>query len=286
VEIHVKAPATSANLGPGFDCAGVAFELWNELVVDEADTLEVEVEGEGADEAPRDETHLGLRAFALIEPIGGKRFRFKNRIPFARGLGSSSSTIALGLVAATRWKGREPDPEQLLSLALQLELHADNLAASLLGGATLAWPEADGWRAQRVAETLPLEPLAIVPRHRVETPAARAALPKRVTHSDAAFSAGRAALLGAGLASGDRDLLKAAFHDRLHEPYRAENAPLLRAIHGDPPYGAAGVTLSGSGPTVIVWAYPDWAALCMDELVKRFQDAKVMRLKVAAKGAG
>jgi homoserine kinase len=285
VEIKVQAPATSANVGPGFDCAGVAFELWNELVVEEADALVVEVEGEGADEAPRDESHLGLRAFALIEPVAGKRFRFKNRIPFARGLGSSSATIALGLVAATRWKGREPDPEQLLALALELELHADNLAACLLGGATLAWTEGEGWRAQRIADSLALEPLAVVPHQRVETPAARAALPKQVPHADAAFSAGRAALLGAGLASGDRDLLKAAFHDKLHEPYRAENAPLLRAIHGDPPYGAAGVTLSGSGPTVIVWAYPDWAALCMDELVKRFQDCKVLRLRVAASGA-
>ncbi|MDX6504759.1 MAG: homoserine kinase [Gaiellaceae bacterium] len=285
MEIRVKAPATSANLGPGFDCAGVAFELWNELVVEEADALEVDVEGEGADEAPRDESHLGLRAFALVEPLAGKRFRFKNRIPFARGLGSSSATIALGLVAATRWQGREPDPEELLPLAMQLEPHADNLAPCLLGGATLAWEDEEGWRARRIADTLPLDALALVPQQRVETAAARAALPEQLSHADATFSAGRAALLGAALASGDRELLKAAFHDRLHEPYRAATAPLLRAIQGDPPMGAAGVTLSGSGPTVIVWAYPDWAANCMDELVKRFQDCKVLRLRVAASGA-
>jgi homoserine kinase len=285
MEIRVKAPATSANLGPGFDCAGVAFELWNELVVEEADGLEVEVDGEGAGEAPLDETHLGLRAFALVEPLAGKRFRFKNRIPFARGLGSSSATIALGLVAATRWQGREPDPEELLPLAMQLEPHADNLAPCLLGGATLAWAEDGRWRARRVADALALDALALVPQQRVETAAARAALPEQLSHSDATFSAGRAALLGAALASGDRELLKAAFHDRLHEPYRAATAPLLRAIQGDPPMGAAGVTLSGSGPTVIVWAYPDWAANCMDELVKRFQDCKVLRLKVAQTGS-
>jgi homoserine kinase len=285
VETRVKAPATSANLGPGFDCVGVAFELWNELVVEEAGALEVEVDGEGAGEAPRDETHLGLRAFALIEPVAGKRFRFKNRIPFARGLGSSSATIALGLVAATRWQGREPDPDELLPLAMQLEPHADNLAPCLLGGATLAWEGAERWRARRVADALALDALAIVPQTRVETAAARAALPEQLSHADATFSAGRAALLGAALASGDRELLKAAFHDRLHEPYRAATAPLLRAIQGDPPMGAAGVTLSGSGPTVIVWAYPDWSANCMDELVKRFQDSKVLRLKVAQTGA-
>jgi homoserine kinase len=285
VEIRVKAPATSANLGPGFDCAGVALELWNELVVEEADGVEVEVGGEGAGEAPHDETHLGLQAFALLEPVTGKRFTFRNRIPFARGLGSSSSTIALGLVAAARWQGREPDAEELLPLGMRLEPHADNLAPSLLGGAVLAWEDGDRWRARRVADGLPLDALAVIPRQRVETAAARAALPDQLSHADASFSAGRAALLGAALASGDRELLRAAFHDRLHEPYRAANAPLLRAIHGDPPMGAAGVTLSGSGPTVIVWAYPDWTAACMDELVKRFQDCKVLQLRVAGSGA-
>src|SRR4051794_29263769 len=285
MEIRVKAPATSANLGPGFDCAGAAFELWNELVVEEADALEVEVAGEGVDEAPRDESHLGLRAFALVEPVAGKRFSFRNRIPFARGLGSSSATIALGLAAAARWQGREPDPEELLPLAMELEPHADNLAPCLLGGAVLAWEDDGRWQARRIAAALALAALAVAPQQRVETAAARAALPAELSHADASFSAGRAALLGAALASGDRELLRAAFHDKLHEPYRAANAPLLRAIHGDPPMGAAGVTLSGSGPTVIVWAYPDWTAACMDELVKRFQDCKVLRLAVAKTGA-
>src|SRR4051812_24705466 len=199
MEIRVKAPATSANLGPGFDCAGAAFELWNELVVEEADALAVEVDGEGADEAPRDESHLGLRAFALVEPVSGKRFRFKNRIPFARGLGSSSATIALGLAAATRWQGRATDADELLPLAMQLEPHADNLAPCLLGGAVLAWEDGGAWCARRIADTLPLDAIAIVPQHRVETAAARAALPAQLPHADAAFSAGRAALLGAAL---------------------------------------------------------------------------------------
>src|SRR3954468_4455880 len=117
MEIRVKAPATSANLGPGFDCAGVALELWNELTVEGADAVEVEVAGEGAEEAPRDETHLGLQAFVLLEPVAGKRFSFRNRIPFARGLGSSSATIVLGLAAAARWQGRAADPEEVLPLA-------------------------------------------------------------------------------------------------------------------------------------------------------------------------
>src|SRR3954454_1895779 len=193
MEIRVKAPATSANLGPGFDCAGAAFELWNELVVEEADALEVEVAGEGVDEAPRDESHLGLRAFALVEPVAGKRFRFKNRIPFARGLGSSSATIALGLVAATRWQGRDADSDKLLPLAMQLEPHADNLAPCLLGGAVLAWADGAQWKARRIADTVALDAIAVIPQHRVETATARAALPPQLSHADAAFSAGRAA---------------------------------------------------------------------------------------------
>jgi homoserine kinase len=285
VAIHVKAPATSANLGPGFDCAGVALELWNELWVEDADQLVVEIEGEGTDEAPTDASHLGLRAFSLVAPLEGHRFRFRNRIPFARGLGSSAATIALGLVAGCAAAGRELDSDELLALAMQLESHADNLAACLLGGATLAWQDTDAWKARRVADTLPYEAIAVIPRSRVETKRARAALPAELPHEDAAFTTARAALLGAGLASGDPELLKASFHDRLHEPYRAETAPLFKAIHGDPPNGAAGATLSGSGPTVIVWAYPEWAAPCLDELQKRFQDAKVLRLAVAASGA-
>jgi homoserine kinase len=283
--LTVSAPATSANLGPGFDCAGIALELWNELELTEADALAVEVEGEGLDEAPRDESHLGLRAFALVAPIEGKRFRFTNRIPFSRGLGSSSATIALGLVAACAWEGRDPDPARLLQLGMELESHADNLAACLYGGATLSWQEGDAWHARRVADRLPLTPVAVIPPTRVETASSRASLPELVAHHDAAFSAGRAALLGAGLASGDVALLGAAFHDRLHEPYRAAAAPLLQALQSDLPGGAAGASLSGSGPTVIVWTDQGRVAACVDELRRRFPGCWICETGVSALGA-
>jgi homoserine kinase len=286
VKIRVRAPATSANLGPGFDCAGVALELWNELEIDEADQLRVEIEGEGADTTPQDATHLGLRAFSLVEDIADKRFRFLNRIPFARGLGSSSATIALGLVAGCLWKGAEPDPAELLPLAVQLEPHADNLAPCLYGGATLTWEEDGRWCARQVADSLPLEPIAVVPGHSVETAAARAGLPADVSHADAAFSSGRAALLGAGLASGDAKLLAAAFHDRLHEPYRSPASPLLAELRETPPESAVGVTLSGSGPTTIVWTHPEGAQACVRELESRFGACQVVRLAVATRGAG
>ncbi|MGA9762481.1 MAG: homoserine kinase [Gaiellaceae bacterium] len=284
--VKVRAPATSANLGPAFDCAGMALELWNELEVSEAEGALVEVEGEGVSETPRDASHLGLRAFALIAPVEGKRFRFLNRIPFARGLGSSSATIALGLVAACLWEGVEPDPAELLPLALRLESHADNLAACLYGGVTLSWEEEGSWYGRRVADSLPLAAIAVVPEHSVETVVARAGLPDVVTHVDAAFSGGRAALLGAGLASGDADLLAAAFHDRLHEPYRSPAAPILAQLQEEPACGSVGVTLSGSGPTVIVWARHEDSSACAEELGKRFPDCKVREAALATCGTG
>jgi homoserine kinase len=271
VTIRVRAPATTANVGPGFDCAGVALELWNELEVVDG--------GEGGALGE----HLGVRAFALLASPENRSFRFSTPIPQKRGLGSSASVIALGLVAGALAAGEEPDPERLLALGLPLEGHADNLAACLAGGVCLTW---DG-RIARVADTLPLAPVAVVPRAtEVSTAEARAALPAEIPHADATFTAAHAALLGAAFASGDAALLSAALADRLHEPYRARTAPLFDAIRADLPAGAAGVTISGSGPTVIVWAEPGAADACAAELAARHPDADARALRVSPRGAG
>jgi homoserine kinase len=263
--VKTRAPATTANLGAGFDCAAVALDLWNEVEVIE-----------GAD-APPDPAHIGIRAFGLVASPEGLSFDWSEQIPRARGLGSSAATIALGLVAAAKWSEQELELEDLLARGGPLEGHSDNLAACLAGGACVTW---DG-RIVRLAESLPLLPVAVVPRKRVHTPEARAALPPEVPHEDAAFNAARAALLGAGLARGDADLLAAAFDDRLHEPYRPSQ--LLDAIRAELPAGAVGATLSGSGPTVIAWAAD--AGRCARELEQRFPDDTVMVLPVSAKGA-
>ena len=264
-----RAPATSANVGPGFDCVAVALDLWNEL----------EVTDDGADTP--DPQHLGVRAFNLVAPTQGLSFRFTTPIPRARGLGSSAAVIALGLVAGCRVAGREPDPEELLALGSPLEGHEDNLAACLTGGVCLTW---EG-RIARIADRVPAAPIAVVPDTEVKTAAARASLPDTVPHADAAFTAGRAALLGAALAAGDPNLFAAALADRLHEPYRAAGAPLLAELRDAPPQGALGTTISGSGPTVVVWAREDAAEACADELTARFAVAKVLPLAVAAHGA-
>ncbi len=265
---HVRAPAGTANLGPGFDCAAAALDLWNELEVSEGDG--------GADLE-----HLGVRAFARIASVEGKRFSFTDRIPRERGLGSSAAVIALGLVAAAIVEGRDADPEALLAEGIELEGHGDNLAAALAGGVCLTW----GTRIARLADQTPAVPIALVPDSTVSTAAARDALPAEVAHGDAAFTAARAALLGAALASGSAELFAEALDDRLHEPYRVESAPLLGAIREQLPSGALGATLSGSGPAVIVWARPEAAAACADELSARHPEVRVLTLAVSPQGA-
>jgi len=270
VSIHVRAPATAANLGPGFDVAGVAFDLWNELEVN------------GAGSGDTDLGNLAVRAFAKLASPRGHSFRFVERIPRERGLGSSASAVALGLVAGAIAAGVEPTADELLETGLDLEGHPDNLAAALAGGVCLTW---EG-RIARIADDLPAAVVALIPETRVLTAHARELLPQAVPHEDAAYSAGRAALLGAALAAGSSALLAASAADRLHEPYRAENAPHLADVRADLPPGALGAALSGSGPTVLVWADRGREAEVEAELARRFLDCEVRRLDVTAAGAG
>jgi homoserine kinase len=252
--MHVTAPASAANLGPGFDCLAVALELRNEIAIGPAqdDGIEVEVQGEGVREAARGPGNLFVRAFAAAgaDP-SGLRFEMRNRIPFYRGLGSSAATITAGIAAGLAWTGRASDP---LPSAVELEGHPDNVAAALMGGLTLAWTAASGPAAVRLEHDPPADFVVAVPDDELPTKLAREALPETIAHADAAYSAARAALLVAALESGRAELLSEALDDRLHEPYRAPFVPLLDAVRGRlgglPAYGA---TISGAGPSVLVW---------------------------------
>jgi len=259
-----RAPATTANLGPGFDVAGAALELWNELELTESG---------GADE-----THLGVRAFSAYASPSAWGFDWTSRIPRERGLGSSAAVVALGLVAGAWAAGVQPSVEELLQAGLPLEGHADNLAPALAGGVCLTW---DGHVA-RVADDLPALPIAVIPGTQVTTAQSRRALPAAVPREDAVFTAARATLLGASIASGDTHLFAASNDDRLHEPYRAAAAPHLAELRADLPEGALGATLSGSGPTVIVWAERDIS----DELRARYPRHEILPFRVAHDGAG
>src|SRR5262249_18131682 len=166
------------------------------------------------------------------------------------------------------------------------EHHANTLAAALRGGVCLIWQNGAAPHPARIAVDLPLSPIVVSPYQRVNTMESRGRLPETMPHGDAAAAAAQTALLGAAIASGDADLLAAAFHDRLHEPFRLPDAPVLAELQDRPVEGQAGVTLSGSGPSVVVWLKQTCPVPgVVTELQERFPDARVLPLKIAAKGA-
>jgi homoserine kinase len=258
--VSVRVPATSANLGPAFDCAGLALTRYDVVDVAVVDSgLSVEVTGVGAGELPPDESHLVVRAFrAACDELGwtppGVRFRARNGIPQGRGLGSSAAAVVAGIEAA--W-ALCPDVEvtdgnAVLGLATQMEGHPDNVAACLRGGFTLTWTD---HRGRPVAESLRVHeevlPVVLVPDATLSTSVARGLLPAVVPHADAAFNAGRAALLVHALTSEPVMLLEAT-EDRLHQRQRATAMPQsLALLDGLRAAGHAAV-VSGAGPSVLV----------------------------------
>ncbi|HTF12393.1 MAG TPA: homoserine kinase [Asanoa sp.] len=259
--VRVRVPATSANLGPGFDTFGLALTLYDELTVTPGGSgVTIEVIGPGAGEVPTDESHLVVRAIrAGLESLGaavpGFTLRCENRIPHGRGLGSSSAAIVGGLAAAYGLAGTPIDRDHVVSLAHELEGHPDNVAASALGGFTIAWTEADKGRAVRLDPVDGLTAVAYVPDTRVLTKEARGLLPSAVPHADAAANAGKAALLVAALTSRP-ELLLTATEDLLHQEYRQpvmpESLALVHKLRGS---GLPAV-VSGAGPTVLVLGSP------------------------------
>lgn len=259
---RVRVPATSANLGPGFDALGLALGLYDDVSATLLESgLRVHAEGEGSGDVPRDETHLIVRAMhrtfaALGAPAPGLAIECVSRIPHGRGLGSSAAAICAGvLLARALVPGAEQrlDAAGVLALAADLEGHPDNVAPCLLGGFTVAWCEDGGARAVRRDVDPHYVPVVIIPPFSASTAAARGLLPTAVPHADAAFTAGRAALLVAAL-SGEPDALFAATQDRLHQDYRRSAFPTsLDLVDALRARGHAAV-VSGAGPTVLVLA--------------------------------
>jgi homoserine kinase len=241
----VRVPGSSANLGPGFDCMAAAVSLKLELEVTETGQFAVESELPIA----KGRENLCVRAFEMLHPADAFTFRIRSEIPLAGGLGSSAAAIVAGLMAADHLFEMDID---LFAQSSELEGHPDNVAASLLGGFVIC---ADG-QATRFEPPTGLEALAVVPAEAVHTSAARAALAEQVPLSDAVFNVAHAALLTLGLARGDWDLLARGLHDRLHQQQRSQLFPrsydlALRARE----LGALGATISGAGPTVLVWCF-------------------------------
>jgi homoserine kinase len=259
--VTVRPPASSANLGPGFDSLGLALALYDDVELEVIPSgLTITVEGEGAAEVPRDERHLLVRAArAAFDALGGQppglRVHCVNRIPHARGLGSSSAAIVAGLVAArAAVEGGEKrlSDAALLALATELEGHPDNVAACLLGGLTIAWMDEGTGRAVRRDPASGLRLVVLIPQHLALTAAVRKLLPAEVPHADASANAGRAALLIHALGD-DPGLLLAATEDWLHQRYREPAMPASAEIVES--LRAAGVpaVISGAGPTVLAF---------------------------------
>jgi homoserine kinase len=241
----VRVPASSANLGPGFDVLAAALALYLELEVLESGTFAVVTKLD----VPRDRDNLLVRAFERLHPADGLEFRISSRIPLSGGLGSSAAAIVAGLLAADHMFELDAD---VPALAREIEGHADNVGAALAGGFVIC----EGDRTHRFDAPMGLEGVLVIPHEPVRTADARAALPDVVPIADAAFNVAQAARLVLGLETADWDLIAGALGDRLHQPYRAHLYPRsAELVSSARDLGALGATISGAGPTVLVWTH-------------------------------
>jgi homoserine kinase len=289
--ISVRVPATSANLGPGYDAAGLALSLFMRIGLDQAPEPRVEVRGEGADRIPASTNHPSYRAAKFVAEMAGEpdaHFHLvqENSIPPERGLGGSAAALVGGAVAANDLLGRHMAAPDLLNLVCELDGHPDNAAPALLGGLVVGTLTPAGVRCVRLHPG-GLRAVVAVPDFTVSTTAARQALPNEVSHRDAVFNVGRAGLLVGALATGDYALLREAMQDRLHQDYRAHLIPGLHdVIDAALEAGAYGACLSGSGPTVLALA-PD--TRCAPAMREAFEangvEARVLELEINNTGA-
>jgi homoserine kinase len=293
-EVKVKVPATSANLGPGFDTLGIALAYYDDLEVTatKPGSISVAVSGEGEGQVPLDETHLVVRAILetfkrLKQPAPGLALRALNRIPHSRGMGSSGAAVVSGIMAA---KGlltgvAEVSDKLMLDLATEFEKHPDNVAPALFGGLSIAWEDESGPHTKKLSVHRGVSPLVLVPSTRMSTELARSMQPESVPHADAVFNVSRSALLVAAMVSSP-ELLLAATEDKLHQNYRASAMPetdaLIRLLRSN---GHAAV-VSGAGPSVLVLASDPAERLRAKDLAgKKYPQWQPLLLAVDNKGA-
>ncbi len=276
----VRVPASSANLGPGFDSLAAALGMHMELDVEETGTFSVET---GRLRLPRDETNLCVRAFGELRAPGDIAFTISSEIPLAGGLGSSGAAIVAGLVAADHLYELGLSKEELFDHAARIEGHGDNVAASLYGGFVIC----SGEGVAQIEPPVGLEAIAVIPGEPVSTAAARAALPAKIPLGDVAFNIAHTSLLTLGLARGDLGLIERGLRDRIHQPRREKLYPKsMNLVERAKDLGALGATISGAGPTVLLWSYFDQTGTVMDALKAEIKGwAEVKRLTFVAQGA-
>lgn len=277
--VSVSVPASSANLGPGFDCMAAALGLWLHVEVEETGTFAVEHDLP----LPVGRDNVVVRAFERLRPADGVTFRIRTEVPLAGGLGSSATAIVAGLAAAAALDGGSTDPEALLPLAIDLEGHPDNVTAALVGGIVLT----DGSWTVRITPPEGLEAVFVVPDEAVRTAAARAVLPQHVPLEDATANVAWGASLAIGLERGDLDIVAHSLRDVLHQPHRAALFPRSSDLIDDATtLGAIGATVSGAGPTVMLWTSSESAPAVLEAARERAGGwATVLHAPFVADGA-
>ena len=273
--VSVSVPATSANLGPGYDALGLALEIRDHVTAQFTDDnlITVVVTGEGAGKLPTDATHLVAKTIidackAFGTEVLGLRVECKNAIPQGRGLGSSAGAIVAGLVLASELTYARASEDELLQMANAIEGHPDNVAACLLGAMTIAWLEDDGTANSVSMNVHPdVSPVLGIPETELDTHKARGLIPESIPHVDAAFNAGRSALLVAAMI-GDPDFLLEATEDKLHQPFRAQAYSESMALVEQLRAAEVAACISGAGPTVIALSTVEQVAQAIEIIAK------------------
>jgi homoserine kinase len=264
MHITIRVPATSANLGPGFDSLGLALDLWNETVITLAIEYTVQINGEGAEKLSPGENNLIIRSAQKLAECVGKRlppFHVDciNRIPLSSGLGSSAAAKLTGLLGANKLLSQPLSNDEILDLAAEMEGHSDNVASALLGGLVVSTLEKGKVFAHKInigiGNDFPIHITIVLPDFHLPTKQARAALPQQVSRKDAVHNISRAVLVTEAFRNGDMDLLGKAMTDTLHQPYRLSLIPgAQEALDAAKRAGASAVALSGAGPSLIAFS--------------------------------
>ena len=280
----VKVPASSANLGPGYDVLAAALALHLELEVEETGVFSVEAEGL---DVPLDRSNLCVRSFETLRPADGIAFRIKSEIPLAAGLGSSAAAIVAGLLAADHLYELAQEPEDVLAKAAEIEGHPDNVAAALYGGFVVCANQDGTLTSTRLDPPQGVEAVVVVPNEQVPTDEARKAIPEQVPLADAVANISAASELVLGIQRSDLTLIGRGLADRIHQPAREHLYPRsMEIVEEAPRMGAIGATISGAGPTVLVWTFWQSTGEVMKALGERVGDwAEVRRVPFSPMGA-
>lgn len=293
MKIIIRAPATSANLGPGFDTLGLALDLWNETTITSEKEFSVQVTGEGAGRLASGKNNLLVRVAQRVAERAGKSLppfhaECVNRIPLSSGMGSSSAAILTGLLAGNALLENPFSREEILNLACEMEGHPDNVAPAMMGGLVVSTVEDGKVIARKILVEVNVHVTIVLPNFYLPTKQARAALPKKVSMRNAIHNISRTALIVEAFRNGDLDLLGKVMTDKLHQPYRLKLIPgAASAMEAAKEAGASAIALSGAGPSVI--AFSTGEAGIGESMKRAFEaagvEARIFRLGVASRGA-